>query len=166
MKQSKNLMKIFEYALNQEKTGREFFQSSLKRMKLEAAKSAFKRLIHEEENHIELLNRILKGLRDGPKLEIGKVKKVPLPQAGYFDKESRSAFIRQCVEEPEAPDVTIFNMAWLMEKDIREYYEKMAEKTEGEASKALLMLAQWEKGHETFFKEFRDKLAEIYSKIY
>jgi type I restriction enzyme R subunit len=41
------LIKIFEYALSQEETGKSFFQNSLKRMGIGAAVSAFKRLIEE-----------------------------------------------------------------------------------------------------------------------
>jgi rubrerythrin len=63
------------------------------------------------------------------------------------------------------PDVTVFNTAWLIEKDLSEFYEKMASQTEGTAKNAFLMLAKWEKGHEKFFKEFRDKLSDVYSKM-
>jgi rubrerythrin len=63
------------------------------------------------------------------------------------------------------PDVTVFNTAWLIEKDLSEYYEKMAAQTEGEAKNALGMLSNWEKGHEKFFREYRDKLSEVYSRM-
>ena len=63
------------------------------------------------------------------------------------------------------PDVTVFNTAWLIEKDLSEFYAKMAQNTEGKAKEAFMMLSDWEKGHETFFKEYRDKLSEIYSKM-
>ena len=54
------------------------------------------------------------------------------------------------------PDVTVFNLAWLVEKDIAEYYEMAARQVEGPAGEALARLAAWERGHERFFKEFRD----------
>ena len=63
------------------------------------------------------------------------------------------------------PDVTVFNTAWLIEKDLSEFYERMANQTGGKAKEALLMLSQWEKGHEKFFREYRDKLSEVYSKM-
>jgi rubrerythrin len=61
MDQRENLIKIFEYALNQEHTGKSFFETSIQRMGIGAAVSAFKRLIKEEEKHIEYIDRILKG---------------------------------------------------------------------------------------------------------
>jgi len=50
-----NLIRVFEYALNQEETGKSFFENSLERMGIGAAVSAFKRLIEEEEKHIEFI---------------------------------------------------------------------------------------------------------------
>ena len=52
MSAKENLIKIYDYALNQEQTGMSFFQTSLDRMGIGAAVSAFKRLIEEEENVI------------------------------------------------------------------------------------------------------------------
>jgi hypothetical protein len=63
------------------------------------------------------------------------------------------------------PDVTVFNTAWLIEKDLSEFYEKMANQVEGKAQEALRMLSEWEKGHERFFRKYRDKLTEVYSKM-
>lgn len=63
------------------------------------------------------------------------------------------------------PDVTVFNTAWLIEKDLSDYYGQMAEQTEGKASKALRMLSNWEKEHEKFFREYRDKLSAVYSQM-
>ncbi|MBW2640151.1 MAG: hypothetical protein JRE10_08310 [Deltaproteobacteria bacterium] len=63
------------------------------------------------------------------------------------------------------PDVTVFNTAWLIEKDLSEFYGKMAELTKGKARDALLMLSSWEKSHENFFREYRDKLTDVYSKM-
>ena len=63
------------------------------------------------------------------------------------------------------PEVTIFNTAWLIEKDLSEFYEKMAGQTTGKARKALTFLAKWEKEHEKFFREYRDRFSEIYSKM-
>ena len=55
--------------------------------------------------------------------------------------------------------------ACLIEKDLSEFYERMDNQTKGKAKEALLMLSQWEKGHEKFFREYRDKLSEVYSKM-
>ena len=125
MADNKNLIKIFEYALNQEETGKSFFESSMERMGIGAAISAFKKLVEEERRHIEFITQILRDLKAG----------------------------------------TVFNTAWLIEKDLSEFYARMAEKTEGKAKEALTMLSNWEKQHEQFFRDYRDKLSETYAKM-
>ena len=165
MVSNEKLIKIFEYALNQEETGMSFFKVSLQRMGVGAAVTAFKRLIEEETKHIKFINRILKDLREKSEIEPDSIKEVALEPTNYFDERAKSEFLKQCIDGSMIPDVTVFNTAWLIEKDISEFYKKMADQTEGKAKKALLMLSGWEKDHEKFFKEYRDKLSEIYSKM-
>ena len=63
------------------------------------------------------------------------------------------------------PEVTIFNTAWLIEKDLSEFYERMAKETTGKAQRALTFLSKWEREHEKFFREYRDCFSEVYSKM-
>ena len=160
-----NLIKIFEYALNQEHTGKGFFEHSLQRMGIGAAVTAFKRLIAEEEKHIVFISNILDDLKKGKSLEPAGVRGVILESTNYFDERAKSEFMNQCIEGSMVPDVTVFNTAWLIEKDISEFYEKMAMQTEGSAKEAFVMLSQWEKGHEKFFRDFRDKISETYANM-
>ena len=74
MEQKGALIKIFEYALNQEYTGKSFFEVSLKRMGMGSAISAFKRLIEEEEKHIEFITRIIDDIKSGNFSDISKIK--------------------------------------------------------------------------------------------
>lgn len=159
------LIKIFEYALQQEETGKSFFQDSLQRMGVGAAISAFKRLIQEEEHHILFIKNILEGLRKGNPIQLSVGKDLPIEPTNYFDERAKSEFLQQCLEGSMVPEVTIFNTAWLIEKDLSEFYEKMSKQTEGKAKEALQMLSAWEKEHERFFREYRDKFSETYSKM-
>jgi rubrerythrin len=165
MAQNERLIKIFEYALNQEQTGKSFFESSLQRMGIGAAVTAFKSLIGEEEKHIRLITRILKGLKKSGNMELPEAKDLAIKKTDYFDQRSKSEFLEQCVEGSMVPEVTIFHTAWLIEKDLSDFYEKMADQTTGKARRALTYLAKWEKGHEKFFREYRDRFSELYSKI-
>ncbi len=165
MVSNEKLIKIFEYALNQEETGKSFFEVSIQRMGVGAAVSAFKRLIEEEEKHIEFINLILKDLRKGSDIQLEKIKEIVLEPTNYFDDRAKSEFLQKCIDESMIPDVTVFNTAWLIEKDLSEFYGKMADLTEGKAKDAFLMLSRWEKGHENFFREYRDKLSDVYSKM-
>ena len=165
MASNENLIKIFEYALNQEYTGKNFFEDSLRRMGIGAAVTAFKSLIKEEEKHIRLITRILKGLKKSGEMELPDGKDLAIKATNYFDKRSKSEFLAECIEGSMVPEVTIFNTAWLIEKDLSEFYEKMSKQTEGKSKEALQMLSAWEKQHEKFFREFRDKFSETYSKM-
>ena len=165
MTANQNLIKIFEYALNQEETGKSFFETSLKRMGWGAALSAFHELIKEEEQHIHFINDILDGLKKGNLDTLPGGKGHDLHPTNFFDERAKSEFLQQLLYESMVPDITVFSVAWLIEKDLSEFYEKMANQTEGKAKEALQMLAEWEKGHERFFREFRDKLTEVYSKM-
>ncbi len=165
MSARENLIKIFEYALNQEETGKSFFQHSLERMGMGAAVSAFKRLIEEEEKHILFIRKILDDLRESREIAVPGQRNMVLAPVNYFDERARSEFLQHCIEGSMVPDVAVFNTAWLIEKDLSEFYEKMANNAEGQAREALMMLSEWEKVHEEFFREYRDKLSEIYSKM-
>jgi len=165
MSSHEHLIKIFEYALQQEETGKLFFQDSLQRMGVGAAISAFKRLIREEEHHILFIKNILEGLKQGSPIEFSGQKGLILEPTNYFDERSKSEFLQRCLEGSMVPEVTIFNTAWLIEKDLSEFYEKMSKETEGKSREALQTLSSWEKEHERFFREFRDKFSETYSKM-
>lgn len=160
-----NLIKIYEYALNQEQTGKSFFETSLQRMGVGAAVSAFKRLVQEEEKHIQFISGIIDNLRKGGVIDLARLQEVVLEPTNYFDQRARSEFMQQCLEGSMVPDVTVFNTAWLIEKDLSEFYENAARNTEGVASEAFGMLARWERAHERFFKEYRDKLSEVYARM-
>jgi rubrerythrin len=165
MEQKGALIKIFEYALNQEYTGKSFFEVSLKRMGMGSAISAFKKLIEEEEKHIEFITRIIDDIKSGNFSDISKIKEIVIEPTDYFDERAKKEFLEQCIEGSMVPDITVFNTAWLIEKDLSDFYSKMAQKTEGISRDALLMLSQWEKSHEKFFKQYRDKLNEVYSEM-
>jgi rubrerythrin len=163
MSTQENLIKVYEYALNQEQTGMSFFQTSLQRLGIGAAVSAFKRLIQEEDKHILFISGIIDNLKRGKGVDLGRVKEMVLEPTNYFDARARSEFLAQCIEGSMVPDVTVFNTAWLIEKDLSEFYERATQAAEGPAKEAFAMLSRWEKAHERFFREYRDKIAATYA---
>jgi rubrerythrin len=165
MSNQENLIKIFEYALNQEETGKSFFQSSLKRMGWGAAVDAFSQLIKEEEKHILFIKRILDALRKGRVETLKNIADQEIVKVNFFDERAKKEFLQELLYESMVPDITVFNVAWLIEKDLSEFYEKMANQIEGFAKEAFMLLADWEREHERFFREYRAKLTEIYSKL-
>lgn len=70
MPSQNDLIKIFEFALNQEQTGKSFFETSCKRLGVGAAVSAFERLIQEEDKHIAFIQSILQDLKNDQEIEL------------------------------------------------------------------------------------------------
>lgn len=161
-----NLIKIFEYALNQEKTGMSFFTTSLNRLGTGAAVSAFKVLIEEEKKHIKFISDIINDLKSKGEIDKKHVENIVMAESDYFNQRAQSELLEQSIEGSMIPDVTVFNTAWLIEKDLSEFYGRMANMvTDQKAKEALKMLSDWEKSHELYFKQFRDKLTDEYSKM-
>ena len=98
-------------------------------------------------------------------INLDAVETKALEPTDFFDARARSEFLQQCIEGSMVPDVTVFNTAWLIEKDLSEFYGTMANHAEGKAREALTMLSNWEKVHEEFFKEYRDTLSATYAKM-
>jgi rubrerythrin len=124
-----------------------------------------KRLIEEENKHIEFISRLLRDLKEDREIDLQIVPTAVMEPTNYFDSRARSEFLAQCIEGSMVPDVTVFNTAWLIEKDLSEYYARMADQTDGKPAQALKMLAAWEKEHEKFFREYRDKLSAVYAEM-
>ena len=157
------LIKIFQYALNQEKTGLSFFRTSLERLGTGAAVTAFKKLIEEEQKHIVFISTILKDLEESGNVNVASLESVSIEPTDFFDERSKSEFMKQCIESSMIPDVTVFHTALLIERDLSQFYAKMAETIDHEKAKeAFQMLSFWEKGHEKFFQSIRDELFREY----
>ncbi len=88
-----------------------------------------------------------------------------LTKEGFFAHRADMEMLDQTVVESMVPDVTILRMAYLIERDLAEFYEMASSKVEGEAREALDALAKWERGHEKLFKELHDRVYEQYMKM-
>jgi rubrerythrin len=127
--------------------------------------TAFEKLIKEEEKHIRIISEILEELKSGRAYQPPPEEELRFEPVDYFNERARKEFLQQCVEGSMVPDVTVFNTAWLIEKDLSEFYANMARQTEGPPHEALEALSNWEKEHEKFFREYRDKLSETYANM-
>jgi len=90
MSDKQKLIKIFEYALNQEETGKCFFQASLQRMGWGAAVDAFTQLIKEEEHHIIFIKEILDTLKRGSLNQLQIVRNHEIETTNFFDEQAKS----------------------------------------------------------------------------
>lgn len=158
-----NVKKIFEYALQREYEGKRFFEENAERLSHAAAVGAFKKLAAEEQHHIEFIQAQLSALESGEKFNTSMGDE--FEKSGVFSQRADSEYIEQAIIEAMVPDLPVLRMAYLIERDFAEFYEKSAEKAEGEAKAVLTMLAHWERTHEKLFKLLHDKAFEEYAQM-
>lgn len=154
-------LKIYEYALQREHEGKRFFEENASRLSHASAVGVFKRLAQEEQKHIEYIQHQIDLIHANQPsdLEMG----ASFEKMGFFAGRASSEFIEQTISEAMVPDLPVLRMAYLIERDFAEFYEKAAKNATGDARIVLETLAYWERRHESLFKELHDKAFEEYS---
>jgi len=155
-----NVQKVYEYALQREKEGYGFFKSNADKANHATVAAAFKKLADEELKHISYIQ----GLIDSEDKAVEKIEN-ELTEDDWFESRAREELLEQSMIESMIPDVAVLRTAYLIEKDLSEFYESAAERAEGNAKKAFSHLARWERGHEAFFKELHDKVFKEYTEM-
>jgi rubrerythrin len=154
--------KIYEYALEREREGYDFFKSNAERVSHASAVEIFERLAAEEQKHIQFIEGRMRAL-DG---EAETSTSVADMQAGdFFSGRAEAENLEQTIIESMVPDLPVLRMAYLIEHDLSEFYEMAAAQTEGEVKEALAMLARWERGHEELFKGLHDRILKEYMQM-
>jgi rubrerythrin len=158
-----DIRKIYEYALQREHEGKRFFEQNAERLSHAAAVGAFRQLAAEEQKHIEFIQAQIDALDRGdqPNTSLG----LALEEEGFFSQRAGSEMLDQTVLEAMVPDLPVLRTAYLIERDFADFYEMAASKSEGEAKSILTMLANWERGHERFFKKLHDEAFEEYAQM-
>jgi len=157
-----DIRKVYEYALDREHEGRNFFVTSAARFSHAAVEGAFKSMAAEEEKHIQFIEALIDGL-DGNRAS-GLDKGSALEAEGFFSQRAETEMLDQTVIESMVPDLAVLRMAYLIERDFAEFYEMAAGRVEDDAAReALKMLARWERGHEELFRKMHDKAFEQYA---
>ena len=155
-----NVQKIFEYALQREKEGYQFFKASADKSSHASVKGVFEKLAQEELHHINYINGLLSGTK-------AKVEQATAALEGddWFASKAKEEMLDQSLIESMIPDVAVLRTAYLIERDLSEFYANAAAQATGEAKASLSLLAKWEKGHESFFKELHDKVFKEYTEM-
>jgi rubrerythrin len=156
-----DLRKIYGYALGREFEGKRFFEENAARLTQAAAIDAFRRLVVEEQKHIDYIQRQIDAM------ELGQpANPMPDPElqpAEFFSDRALSEFLDRTVLEAMVPDLPVLRMAYLIERDFSEFYEKAASQAEGPARLVLETLAAWERRHEALFRQFHDEAFKLYA---
>jgi rubrerythrin len=157
-----DVRKVYEYALQREHEGRDFFVRNATRFGHAAVVGAFQKIAAEEQKHIDFIQAMIDGLDAGS--GAGMAKGIQLDAEGFFSQRAETEMLDQTVIESMVPDLSVLRMAYLIERDFVEFYEMAADRVEEESARdALRMLSRWERGHEALFKKMHDKAFEEYA---
>ncbi|AKI96668.1 ferritin-like domain-containing protein [Kosmotoga pacifica] len=151
--------KLLEVALNFEKAGQEFYKSNLEKVNQALAKETFKYLMEMEAAHVKYIETLIEQLPKGEPVS------VPVDDSDKtFEKRLTSQALSEGTYTSDLADLSILRMAYLIEKDFVEYYDRASKKLEDESLHALLItLRDWEKGHVAIIKALMEKIYEKHS---
>jgi rubrerythrin len=155
-----DIQKIYEYALQREKEGYQFFKSSADKATHSTAAAVFLKLADEELKHIKFIKELMEA-----SVNFGSSSDILLEAKRWFEDRAEKEMLDQSLVESMIPDVTVLRTAYLIESDLSEFYEMAASKSKGNDQKAFQLLAKWERGHEAFFKELHDKVFQEYTEM-
>lgn len=159
-----DVRKIYEYALQREREGRDFFRNNADRFGHAAVTGVFERLAQEEEKHIQFIQRLIRSLETpgAPAPDAGE----EMDRVGVFSARAEAEMLDQTIIEAMVPDLPVLRTAYLIERDFAEFYEMSADRVEDETAKeSLQMLARWERQHEKLFKTMHDRAFEEYASM-
>ena len=149
-------LKVLEYALSMEENGYNFYKENSKKTKDEKAKKLLSSLAEIEKEHAKMIKEFIKNLKKDknmPEINLSDGNKI-------FEKELQEANFNS--EKMNGSDLAIMRMAYLIENDFSEFYQKAAKKAKDEKVKNLLeKLADWENKHrDIFYNEFQDLMED------
>lgn len=157
-----DVRKVYEYALQREHEGRDFFRQNAQRFSHAAVTGAFEQLASEEEMHIAFIQGLIDALEAAE--QASAEQEAPLHAEGFFSQRAAREMLDQTVIESMVPDLSVLRMAYLIERDLAEFYEMAAGQAKDKtANKSLQMLARWERGHEKLFKTMHDRAFQEYA---
>ena len=157
------IRKVYEYALQREHEGKRFFAENAGRLSHAAAVGVFEQLAKEEQKHIDFIQAQIDALDQGEQLSSSMG--LELQKDGFFSQRAETEMLDQTTLEAMVPDLPVLRTAYLIERDLADFYEMAAAKSEGEAREVLTMLGNWERGHERLFKRLHDTAFEEYAQM-
>lgn len=155
-------IKIITLARGMELYGHNFYKDNAEKSQNIQTKTVFKRLSDVELDHYNYLNSLLKKYQGE---DVAK-EDLELPEEDaerFFDNRKDSENLDENLEQSMIPDMNVLRMAYLIEEDFRDFYQKMSEKVDDEELKGILEnFSVWEDAHAKLFKAQYDELMDIY----
>ena len=157
----KTYEQIFRYAMQMELDGHNFYKEKASSLNNPTSFKMFMDLAEVEMEHYKYIERQLNNYIEKNSLDINL--DIESKEGSIFESREESEHIEETLNESDIPDLTILRMAYLIERDYKEFYQNAATNIEDlEVKKIFEKLAKWEEGHETIFKAEYDKRMREY----
>lgn len=158
-----NYESVLRYAMQMELDGHNFYVDNEEKFTKTTSKKMFSELADIEMKHYEYLKGLLETYLKTNTIKIDPEMMEREENFDIFKAREDSEKIEYTLEQSDIPDLTILRMAYLIERDYKEFYENIAQNTDDEEiKKVFTTLAKWEAGHETLFKNEYDRLMKEY----
>lgn len=145
---------VLKLARKMELQGMDFYNEQKDRVRLPLLRDLFALLSEMEKGHAAYLGKQLENMAAGRSLD-------SLPENVEMDKY-RDIMARQKIKpeglDADLGDYSIMRMAYLIEKDFAEFYEKSAAESDAEVKGLLSKLADWEREHARMMKDEMGKI--------
>lgn len=160
----KNYEGVIRYAMQMELDGYNFFKDNAEKFINPTSKELFLKLAQTEMEHYKYLENQLNSYVENKKFDLSD--EVMNREENIFEKREESEHIEATLEQSDIPDITILRMAYLIEKDYKEFYQKQAEEaTDEDVKKIFEKLSGWEASHEQIFKNEYDRRMKEYMSL-
>ncbi len=155
-------LRILEFARQMELDGYNFFKEKAEIFKSPATKELFLKLAEAEYEHFKYIEKEIESYKESDEYEANE-EFLNRDESSIFELRGQSESIDTTLEQSNVPDLTVLRMAYLIERDFKEFYQESAEEVEDpEVKKLLEKLAAWEDGHEKLFKAEYDRMKREY----
>ncbi len=149
-------VEILKLAMSMERQGQRFYEGFADQVESPVVKALFHSLAKTEEEHYNILKNELDKLAAGGQWSpVGELK--PSIERSLFDIRLEAEKLTTEKLAMSHSDISLLRMAYLIENDFAEYYQKAMNYTEDENGKKILeMLYNWENEHRrVFYEEYK-----------
>lgn len=161
----KKYEQIMRYAMQMELDGHNFFKEKAETFENPTTKALFLQLAEVEMEHYNFIKIQLENYLETNTIDVDS-EMFHRDEESIFKNREKSEHLDETLQESDIPDLTVLRMAYLIERDYKEFYTKAAEKAEDENVKKLFeKLAKWEAGHEKIFKKEYNRRMEEYMNL-
>ncbi len=161
--QKSKSLRILQFARQMELDGHNFFKEKAESFRSPVTKELFLKLAEAEYEHYKYIEEEIKSYADSTDDYKVNEEFLNRDESSIFNLRAQSENIDTTMTESDVPNLTVIRMAYLIEKDFKEFYQESAEEIDDpEIKKLLEKLADWEAGHERLFKTEYNRMKKEY----